>query len=77
MHKDAVGKDVKALILRHKQALAAYRAQDWDGAEKEFFQLQQSNPGMPVYGMYLDRVAYFRTHSPGAGWDGVFTFKTK
>jgi adenylate cyclase len=77
MHKDAVGKDVKGLILRHKQALAAYRTQDWDGAEKEFFQLQQSNPGMPVYGMYLDRISYFRGHSPGAGWDGVFTFKTK
>ncbi|HEY1773466.1 MAG TPA: adenylate/guanylate cyclase domain-containing protein [Gammaproteobacteria bacterium] len=77
MHKDAAGKDVKALLLRHKQALAAYRAQDWDGAEKEFFQLQQSNPSMPVYGMYLDRISYFRGHPPGAGWDGVFTFKTK
>jgi adenylate cyclase len=77
MHRDAVSKDVKALLLRHKQALAVYRAQDWDGAEKEFFQLQQSNPGMPVYGMYLDRISYFRGHPPGAGWDGVFTFKTK
>jgi len=77
MHKDAVGKELKATLLRHKQALAAYRAQDWDGAEKEFFSLQQSNPDRPVYGMYLDRIAYFRGHSPGAGWDGVFTFKTK
>ncbi|HEY4128732.1 MAG TPA: adenylate/guanylate cyclase domain-containing protein [Gammaproteobacteria bacterium] len=77
MHKDAVGKDMKSLLLRHKQALTAYRAQDWDGAEKEFFQLQQSNQGMPVYGMYLDRIAYFRSHPPGDGWDGVFTFKTK
>jgi adenylate cyclase len=77
MHKDAVTKDLKSLLLRHKQALTAYRAQDWDGAEKEFFQLQQSNPTMPVYGMYLDRITYFRNHSPGAGWDGVFTFKTK
>lgn len=77
MHKDKMEKDMKALLLRHKQALAAYRSQDWDNAEKEFFSLQQSNPGRPVYGMYLDRIAYFRAHSPGAGWDGVFTFKTK
>ena len=77
MHKDKVDKDLKALLLRHKQALAAYRNQDWDGAEKEFFSLQQSNPGRPVYGMYLDRITYFRSHPPAAGWDGVFTFKTK
>jgi len=77
MHKDAVGKELKATLLRHKQALTAYRNQDWDGAEKEFFSLQQSNPDRPLYGMYLDRIAYFRSHSPGAGWDGVFTFKTK
>jgi adenylate cyclase len=77
MHKDAVGKELKGTLLRHKQALAAYRTQDWDSAEKEFFSLQQSNPGRPLYGMYLDRIAYFRSHSPGAGWDGVFTFNTK
>lgn len=77
MHKDKMDKDMKGLLLRHKQALTAYRSQDWDNAEKEFFSLQQSNPGRPVYGMYLDRIAYFRAHSPGAGWDGVFTFKTK
>ena len=77
MHKDKADKDLKALLVRHKQALAAYRNQDWDGAEKEFFSLQQSNPGRPLYGMYLDRIAYFRSHLPGAGWDGVFTFKTK
>ena len=77
MHKDKVDKDLKGLLLRHKQALTAYRSQDWDSAEKEFFSLQQSNPGMPVYGMYLDRITYFRGHPPVAGWDGVFTFKTK
>ena len=77
MHKDAVGKELKGALLRHKQALAAYRNQDWDSAEKEFFSLQQSDPGRPLYGMYLDRITYFRSHSPGAGWDGVFTFKTK
>ncbi|HSN17629.1 MAG TPA: adenylate/guanylate cyclase domain-containing protein [Gammaproteobacteria bacterium] len=77
MPKDKVDKDLKGLLLRHKQALTAYRNQDWDTAEREFFSLQQSNPGRPVYGMYLDRITYFRSHSPGADWDGVFTFKTK
>jgi adenylate cyclase len=77
MHKDKVDKDLKGLLLRQKQALAAYRKQDWDTAEREFFSLQQSNPGRPVYGMYLDRITYFRSHPPVPDWDGVFTFKTK
>ncbi len=76
-HKDAVSKELKSLLVRHKQALSAYRNQDWDGAEKEFFSLQQSNPDRKVYAIYLDRITYFRNHPPGAGWDGVFTFKTK
>ncbi|HEY1992333.1 MAG TPA: adenylate/guanylate cyclase domain-containing protein, partial [Gammaproteobacteria bacterium] len=33
MAKDRVDKDLKGLLLRHKQALAAYRSQDWDTAE--------------------------------------------
>ena len=75
--KDAVDKNLKSLLTRHKQALAAYRNQDWDGAEKEFFALQQAMPGKKLYAIYLDRVTHFRTQPPGAGWDGVFTFKTK
>ena len=76
-HKDKVDKGVTAMLTRHKQALAAYRNQDWDTAEREFFSLQQSNPGRPLYGIYLDRITYFRNRPPGQGWDGVFTFKTK
>ena len=74
---EAADKNLKSLLTRHKQALAVYRNQDWDSAEREFFALQQANPGRLLYGMYLDRVAYFKNHPPGAGWDGVFTFKTK
>jgi len=76
-HKDEVDKNVKSLLTRHKQALGLYRNQDWDGAEREFFALQQGNPGRALYAMYLDRITYFKNHPPGAGWDGVFVFKTK
>jgi adenylate cyclase len=76
-HKDAVDKNIKSLLTRHKQALAAYRNQDWDTAEREFFALQQASPGRALYGMYLDRINHFKNHPPGAGWDGVFVFKTK
>ena len=76
-HKDAVDKHIKSLLARHKQALAAYRSQDWDTAEREFFALQQASPGRKLYAIYLDRVNHFRAQPPGAGWDGVFTFTTK
>ena len=76
-HKDEVDKNVRSLLTRHKQALTLYRNQDWDGAEREFFGLQQANPGRALYGMYLDRITYFKNHPPGSGWDGVFVFKTK
>jgi adenylate cyclase len=76
-HKDAVDKGIKALLTRHKQALTAYRGQDWDTAEREFFALQQASPGRKLYAIYLDRVNHFRAQPPGAGWDGVYTFTTK
>ena len=52
------------MLTRHKQALTVYRNQDWDSAEREFFALQQANPGRALYAMYLDRVAYFKNHPP-------------
>ncbi|MGE5624381.1 MAG: CHASE2 domain-containing protein [Bacillota bacterium] len=76
-HKDEVDKNVRTHLARHKQALGLYRNQDWDNAEREFFALQQANPGKALYSMYLDRITYFKNHPPGAGWDGVFVFKTK
>lgn len=75
--RDSVDKTLRSLMTRHKQALAYYRAQDWDGAEREFFTLQQAMPQHGLFKLYLDRIAYFRAHPPGAGWDGVFTFTTK
>jgi adenylate cyclase len=75
--KDAVDKTLRSLLTRHKQALAYYRSQNWDGAEREFFTLQQAMPERALYRLYLDRIAYFRAHPPGESWDGVFTFTTK
>lgn len=75
--KDSVDNTLRSLLTRHKQALTYYRKQDWDGAEREFFALQQAMPERTLFKLYLDRIAYFRAHPPGEGWDGVFTFTTK
>jgi adenylate cyclase len=60
-----------------QQALRAYRKQEWDQAELDLFNLQRMSPHTILYGVYAERVAYFRNHPPGENWDGVFVFQTK
>ncbi len=67
----------KMRLNLHKNALRAYRAQNWDSAESAFFQLQQSFPDERVYRIYLDRITHFRSEPPPEGWDGVFTHNEK
>lgn len=60
-----------------QQALKFYRAQDWDKAELQLLNLQKADPDDALYGAFLERIAYLRSHPPGNGWDGVFDFDTK
>lgn len=53
--------------------LAAYRAQDWDKAEKQFAKL----PDDPPSKVYLQRIATLRDNPPAQNWDGVWVFETK
>jgi len=69
--EDSMDARFKTWLARHQQALASYRAGDWDQAEAAFFTLSQSQPDRLLYRLYLDRVAYFRGHPPAAGWNGV------
>ena len=59
------------------EALGLVRSQKWDEAERLLFKLHQAYPACKLYGLYLERIAYFREEPPGADWDGVTTFKTK
>ncbi|HYG32807.1 MAG TPA: adenylate/guanylate cyclase domain-containing protein, partial [Methylophilaceae bacterium] len=61
----------------YTDALERYRRQDWDGAGKQFLDLQKHYPQRYLYQMYSERIAYFRQHAPGENWDGVFTYETK
>jgi len=72
-----VSEAVKQEIARFEQALAHYRAQAWDAAEAELRNLAGQHPEARLYPLYLERIAHFRKHPPGAAWDGVFVFKTK
>jgi adenylate cyclase len=62
--------------LWHK-ALRAYRAQKWDEAEMDLFNLQGMSPEFKLYQVYFERVKQCRIDPPGPDWDGVTAFKTK
>jgi adenylate cyclase len=75
-----VGADDEAMmeeLALYCDALTVYRAQNWSSAEEKFTALQRDYPARYLYGLYKKRIAYFRDHPPGAGWDGAFTFTTK
>lgn len=57
-------------------AFAAYQQQDWERAAAMFSALNARAP-RPLYDIYLERIAHFRTAPPPADWDGVFVYTTK
>jgi adenylate cyclase len=59
------------------QALRLYRAQDWDTAELQLLNLRKIAPASDMYELFIERIAHYRAHPPGAGWDGAWTFETK
>lgn len=75
--KDALDPALRQDLARHRGALKLYRAQQWDAAELEFFQLQQSGRPHRVYELFIERIMYLREHPPGKDWDGAFTFTHK
>jgi adenylate cyclase len=64
-------------LSSYKQALKAFRKQDWDKAELDYFNLNRANPDRLLYQVYLERITYYRKNPPGDNWDGVFTHTSK
>ncbi|MGZ5818541.1 MAG: CHASE2 domain-containing protein [Burkholderiaceae bacterium] len=64
-------------LTQWESALALFRTQQWDQAEKIILDLQRNNPQDILYKLYLDNIAEFKKQGPGTDWDGVTTYKTK
>ncbi|HEY5701048.1 MAG TPA: adenylate/guanylate cyclase domain-containing protein [Gammaproteobacteria bacterium] len=64
-------------LIANREALQAYREQDWDTAENYFQELSGATANGRLYTLFLERIAHFRQAPPGSNWDGVFTHKTK
>ncbi|OFZ67603.1 MAG: guanylate cyclase [Betaproteobacteria bacterium RBG_16_56_24] len=72
-----VSKDMQDEVKLFHEVRRLYRRQDWDQAELQLMNLQRMSPDTVLYGIYAERVAYFRKNPPAADWDGVFVFQTK
>jgi adenylate cyclase len=76
-HKNDVEKSVTEELSAYRKALANFRAQSWDKAELDFFNLNRNYPHRYLYEVYLKRVDVYRKAPPGDNWDGVFTHTSK
>jgi adenylate cyclase len=76
-HKNDLDKSTTSELSSYKQALKAFRKQDWDKAELDYFNLNRANPDRLLYQVYLERITYYRKNPPGDNWDGVFTHTSK
>jgi adenylate cyclase len=61
------------LSARHGEFLQRYRAKDWDAAEALSRDCETLNgSGLDrLYGLYRERIAYFRHNPPPPNWDGT------
>ena len=57
--------------------LAAYRAQDWDQADRLLGELMRASPKTYLYQLYAERVASMRLLPFDPTWDGATNFETK
>ena len=71
-----VDQGLLAEVAEWHEALADYRAQNWDAAEARLKALHERR-AHHLYEEYLARVAHYRNDPPGADWDGVTTFTSK
>ena len=69
----------RALATDHAELIAAYRAADPDRAEAALAKARAhvSEDVAKLYDIYEERIAEMRADPPPAGWDGVFTAKSK
>jgi adenylate cyclase len=59
-------------VRTFEAGLAAYRAQDWEGAEAAFKACLVQAPDDRPSQVFLERIAAFRQTPPTADWDGVW-----
>lgn len=75
--KDQLEPGLRQDLARHRGAMKLFRAQKWDEAEQEFFNLNQSGRPHPIYELFIARIMEHRENPPGKNWDGAHNFAHK
>lgn len=57
--------------------LRLYRAQNWEQAELQLFNLQRQAPDRRLYALYQERIVTLRSQPLASDWDGVTAFENK
>jgi adenylate cyclase len=77
---EGMGRSIDAIPYADdwRNALIAYRSQDWSTARQLFENIQKSrNDSDSVITLYLERIMAFESDAPSADWDGVWVMETK
>jgi adenylate cyclase len=64
-------------LSQWQAVLRAYRAQEWNAAERLLLNLRNEEPACALYEAYLKKVQEKRSQPPPAAWDGVTVFDEK
>jgi adenylate cyclase len=64
-------------LSQWQAVLRAYRARDWDGAERGLRSLRTRDAGCGLYEAYLKKVQEKPSQPPPPDWDGVTAFDEK
>ena len=68
---------IREVVTSYETGLAAYRAQNWDGAVEAFGQVLNLRPDDGPARTLLARCETFREAPPASDWDGAFVMTTK
>ncbi len=69
--------ELRTELALWKQALHAWRAQQWDDCDVLLLNLSRQNAEKVLYQRMAERVAFMRHSPPESHWDGATTFDTK
>ena len=73
----SLGQRRQLLVARFGDALARYRARDWEGAERGFAHCLALAPDDAPSQVLQARVQSLRAEPPSQDWDGVYRLTSK
>lgn len=65
------------MLAKNKEAIEAYREQNWGLAEALFSDLASTYPEHKTFSVYLKRINDFKLDPPAFDWDGSFRYLNK